>query len=159
MAKTERYKPDVIEAALRASGGIYSLAAVKIGCAPNTVKNYVERYPELQESLAEILFSNLDIAEAELLKSIQNGNMTAIIFYLKTKGKHRGYSEKYVVSGPNDGPIAISHGLELGDLRKLSTEKLLALESIFAALESGEDSDGPGGAEPSDVHPAVLAPD
>ncbi len=89
------------------------------------------------------------MAETALLASIGEKNMTAIIFYLKTKGKHRGYSEKYVVSGPNDGPIPVSHGLALEDLRKLSDEQLRALEPILAAIESGEPTDSSGGASSS----------
>ncbi len=44
-----------MEAELRASGGIYTGAAVKLGCAPNTIKNYVERSEDLQEALRQIV--------------------------------------------------------------------------------------------------------
>jgi hypothetical protein len=39
----------------------------------------------------------IDFAESELLKQIKEGNTTATIFYLKTKGKRRGYIEKQEV--------------------------------------------------------------
>lgn len=33
----------------------------------------------------------------ELIKQIKRGNMTAVIFYLKTKGKSRGYIERHEI--------------------------------------------------------------
>jgi len=36
----------------------------------------------------------VDIAENKLLESIQKGDITAIIYTLKTLGRYRGYSEK-----------------------------------------------------------------
>ena len=34
---------------------------------------------------------NLDFVEMQLRKLINQGNITAIIFHLKTQGRHRGY--------------------------------------------------------------------
>ena len=39
----------------------------------------------------------LDLAENKLLENIKNNENVAIIFYLKTKGKSRGYIEKQEV--------------------------------------------------------------
>ena len=36
----------------------------------------------------------LDFAEKQLFTQISENNTTATIFFLKTKGKHRGYVEK-----------------------------------------------------------------
>lgn len=36
----------------------------------------------------------LDFAESELFKQIKEGNITGVIFFLKTKGKKRGYIER-----------------------------------------------------------------
>ena len=41
--------------------------------------------------------SLLDLAESKLLENINNNENVAIIFYLKTKGKQRGYIEKQEV--------------------------------------------------------------
>jgi hypothetical protein len=39
----------------------------------------------------------LDFAESQLHKQIKEGNSTATIFFLKTKGKKRGYIERQEV--------------------------------------------------------------
>ena len=53
----------------------------------------------------------LDFAESQLHKQIQDGNTAATIFYLKTKGKRRGYIERQEITGaeglPNDIKIEI----------------------------------------------------
>ena len=107
--KATRYTSDQIEEALRASAGIRSVAARKLGCSPTTVGKYIERYKKLRSVIAEVVDETLDLAEGQMLKAIGDGNMTAIIFYLKTKGKNRGYVERTELSGKEGGPIEISN--------------------------------------------------
>jgi hypothetical protein len=49
------------------------------------------KYRQAVEELEEIA---LDLVESKLLMSIGEGSVTATIFYLKTKGKKRGYAQK-----------------------------------------------------------------
>ena len=80
--------------ALKASAGFYSVAAEMLGCHRTAINHRVSKNEELKQIVEEINERNLDIAESKLLKEINSGNMTAIIFYLKCKGKKRGYIEK-----------------------------------------------------------------
>jgi hypothetical protein len=50
-----------------------------------------ENYRAQVESIDDII---LDFAEKQLYTQISENNTTATIFFLKTKGKHRGYVEK-----------------------------------------------------------------
>jgi hypothetical protein len=109
----EKFKLQHVEAALRASHGIVVAAANRLeraygSCSPASVRNYVRRHPSLKKLIEEIVEQNLDLAEGKLLEGITAGNMTAIIFYLKTKGRERGYVERvgYVDGNdqPSDGP-------------------------------------------------------
>jgi hypothetical protein len=59
----------------------------------------------------------LDFAESQLYKQIKDGSTTATIFYLKTKGKQRGYVERQQID-INKGQPDLSH---------LSTDELIEL--------------------------------
>ena len=48
----------------------------------------------IKETIDALNEETLDYAESKLLQSIRDGNVTSIIFYLKTKGKKRGYVEQ-----------------------------------------------------------------
>ena len=52
------------------------------------------RYPKLAEMLDEVDESLLDFAESKLMEKVQEGDNTSLIFFLKTKGKKRGYVEQ-----------------------------------------------------------------
>lgn len=114
MARGEKFTVAQIESALRKAAGVYTLAAAQVekatgrGCAPNTVANYVKRHKRLQLVVGEILDQNLDVAEAGLLTHLRDTNLTAIIFYLKTKGKHRGYTERVENTGPDGGAMEVA---------------------------------------------------
>lgn len=71
-----------------------TVAAKALGCTPKTIRNYRDRYPSVREAITDSRDQMLDVAELQLAKQINNGNISAIIFYLKTQGKQRGYIER-----------------------------------------------------------------
>jgi len=75
-------------------GGLRSHAAQRLGCVPSTVTNYISRHDELKEIEAQCVEDQLDIAESRLFDHIESGNIPSLLFYLKCKGKARGYVEK-----------------------------------------------------------------
>lgn len=50
--------------------------------------------PELKQLINDSEQALLDNAETMLYKKVTEGDLTAIIFTLKTKGKNRGYTER-----------------------------------------------------------------
>ena len=127
MGNQPKFTVAKIEEALRRAGGIRSAAAQMLECSPGTIRNYIDRHPELAKAEAEILDVNLDLAESKLLKAIESGNMTAIIFYLKCKGKDRGYTERAQIEGPGGGPVRVKP-----DLSEVTDDDLKKLRAFIA---------------------------
>lgn len=91
-----RYKPipfDVIAKAYKANAGNLSLTAEALGINRSTLWEWRKEFPELESLLNDYDESLGDLAESKLMMAINEGNLTAIIFYLKTKHKGRGYIE------------------------------------------------------------------
>ena len=94
MPKKERYTVKQVAEALRKAAGLKAEAARQLGCVPSTIANYIRRHDELRKVEAQCIEDQLDIAESKLFQHIEDGNIPALLFYLKCKGKGRGYVEK-----------------------------------------------------------------
>jgi predicted transcriptional regulator len=90
----EAYSPAEVSEALRASGGLVTDAADALGCSRPTIYAYLKKYPEVAQAKEDSEEKNLDIAESKLMEAVKNREAWAICFFLKCKGKKRGYSEK-----------------------------------------------------------------
>lgn len=105
MPKKPKFSAKEIEHALRESAGLQYIAAQKLKCAPSTVTNYVKRNKHLQRVVEECQQGVLDLAEGKILEKIRDGDIAAIIFFLKTKGKNRGYTERQEIAGADGAPV------------------------------------------------------
>ena len=74
--------------------GIVSYACDMTGITRETYRQWKMKDPKFKEACEEVDETTLDIVESKLLSKINEGDLTAVIFYLKTKGKHRGYVER-----------------------------------------------------------------
>lgn len=102
--KRERTAERII-LALGESQGLLTLAAKKSGIGYRTIVQYVADFPSVKEAAIEAKEHMIDFAESKLYQNIKEGDNTAIIFYLKTQAKHRGYIERAEVSGIGGEPI------------------------------------------------------
>lgn len=96
MAKKPRRSPltnKQIADALRATGGFVTQASVKLGVTYQAIYKRLKNSPQLAELKREIDESTLDMAETKLIELIGEKNLGAICFYLKCKGRGRGYIE------------------------------------------------------------------
>lgn len=73
-----------------------NLAAVarKLGTSRQHMYTFVNQHATVQQALADARESMIDNAESSLYKQALDGNVTALIFFLKTQGYHRGYTER-----------------------------------------------------------------
>lgn len=108
MANIQQYSIEQIKDALIKAKGFISQAAINLKCEPQTVRNYIARYPELNDVLKEQRESLLDFAESKLIKNMDKGDTTSLIFFLKTQGRTRGYQEKLEVEAETKNKITIN---------------------------------------------------
>jgi len=80
--------------ALEQSLGIVTSAAKAVGIDRTTHYLWLKDDEEYKAAVESIQDITLDFAESQLHKQIKDGEVTSTIFYLKTKGKKRGYVER-----------------------------------------------------------------
>ena len=104
MPKTFRFEKNEVEKALTKSGTITGAAQI-LQCQRSTIYNYIEKYPELENAIADAREKLLDLAETALMSNIQDKHPSSVFFYLKTMGKERGYVERVENTGKDGKDI------------------------------------------------------
>lgn len=99
--------------ALEKSLGIVTTACKSVGISRVTHYEWMKEDEEYRKSVEGISDIALDFAESKLHKSIESGSDTATIFYLKTKGKKRGYIEKQEIE--QSGSLTINWNEQLSE--------------------------------------------
>jgi hypothetical protein len=90
----QRYTAKQVAKVLVETKGMLFIAAERLGCDPETIRNYCKRYPSVQAARDAQRGAMVDLAELKLWQSIQNGEAWGITLCLKTLGKDRGYVEQ-----------------------------------------------------------------
>ena len=107
MSARIRISDKKIEQALRLNGGFIKYTAEALGIAPITLRNRIKKSPRLQQVVQEVQDDLIELAELKLIEKIKEGNLPAIFFYLKCKGKHKGYVERREVTGADGAPVQV----------------------------------------------------
>lgn len=71
-----------------------SVTCEKVGISRRNFYYWKEKNEKFRQAIEDAEEENIDMAETKLKTAILNNDMTAIIFFLKTKGKKRGYVEQ-----------------------------------------------------------------
>jgi len=98
-------KKDLLDA-LERSLGIVSTACEKVGVDRKTHYNWLKDDPEYKEAVRAIEERTIDFAESHLHALIKDKNPAATIFFLKTKGKNRGYIERQEIEVSEPRPLS-----------------------------------------------------
>ena len=85
--------------------GNVTLACHFAKCNRSTFYRYYNNDEGFKLAVDDINEIAVDICEGELWKLIKEGNVPSILFFLKTKGKSRGYVERQELTGQNGSPI------------------------------------------------------
>lgn len=91
--------------AIRKSGGFISIAAESLGITVAGVSQRIKKSTELQIIVEDIDEKYLDLAESKLIANIKANDQRAIEFYIRHKGRRRGYisTDSHIFEQGGDG--------------------------------------------------------
>lgn len=121
MSRQRKYTPVQVAEAIRAASGILAVAAHKLGASRDLVHRYVNDYPAVKAAYEDANETNIDVAEGKLIEQVRKGDKDQIRFFLRTKGRTRGYGDRLTLDG--------------FDPSKLS-------DAALAAIAAGKDPEG-----------------
>jgi len=103
--RTDTKKAAMLEA-LEKSLGIVSTACKMVDISRQTHYAWLKADEQYKSAVNSIQDSVLDFAESHLYKLVKEGNPAATIFFLKTKGKKRGYIERQEIEVTEKKPLS-----------------------------------------------------
>ena len=109
MDKSRHIKKEAMLQALENSLGVVTVACKQTETPRSTYYKWLKEDEEFAKQVKDIENIALDFGESQLHSQMKDGNTSATIFFLKTKGKRRGYverSELDLTSG--DEPVKIN---------------------------------------------------
>ena len=85
--------------------GYVMKTAIKLGCSYWKLAKIIKENPKLKSLIKDANEALLDISETKLRDLILSGDKVAIIFHLKSKGRHRGWVEDGPVLSEDEQPV------------------------------------------------------
>ena len=131
--KSDNLKAKALEA-LEESLGIVTDACRKANISRQSFYRWCKEDPDFKDKVDEIEDVALDFAESELHKQIKKGVPSSTIFYLKTKGKKRGFVERQELE--HTGDLTTDTGLS-----HLTYEELYELKYGYKPGDTKSDND------------------
>ena len=109
MDKSRHIKKESMLDALEKSLGVVTVACKSANVPRSTYYKWLNEDEDFKAAVKDIENIALDFGESQLHKQIGDGNTSATIFFLKTKGKRRGYIERSELDlSSGDEPIKIN---------------------------------------------------
>jgi hypothetical protein len=136
---TGRISYNAVINALRRTDGMVTLAAKNLGVSYNALIKYVKLNKKVQSELHYIEENVLDRVQGKLMRMIEKGekgNSSAVFFFLKCKGKSRGFIESvHHIAAPTQ-PITFKYQLVLPENYKKNDTKLIEDKPIDITPET-----------------------
>lgn len=106
MAGGDIISEEAFKTALKKCGGFHTRTAKALGISQQAVSKRIKASETLRAFQVEVQEGFLDMAEFKLLEAVERGEKWAVTFYLKCKGKDRGYIERSenIYAGSEDLP-------------------------------------------------------
>lgn len=102
-----KHKTELLKAMVMTRGNITE-ACKMTGLNRNTFYDYFNNDPNFKQTVEDVAEMRVDFVEAQLDKLIEDMDSKAITFFLKTKGKNRGYVERTEIESKVDNRITIN---------------------------------------------------
>ena len=102
--KKQQTKNALVEALTQTLGVVTSACRI-VGINRTTFYKYYNEDTKFRDTVKDIQEVAIDFVESKLYEQIKDSNTTATIFYLKTKGKHRGNVERQEIQQETTGSI------------------------------------------------------
>tara|TARA_B100000900_G_scaffold401271_1_gene405762 strand:- start:771 stop:1106 length:336 start_codon:yes stop_codon:yes gene_type:complete len=80
--------------------GIVSNSCISANVSRSAHYKWLKEDPVYAQAVNDIQETAIDFVENKLYDQIKKDNITAIIFFLKSKAKHRGYYDKQEIAMP-----------------------------------------------------------
>jgi hypothetical protein len=114
MAKKLNVTKEQLLEAIEGSQGLVSkiqrklMAAIGEKISWDAVDRLVKKYPEAEAAVKAEKEAMLDIAENNIFKDMVNGDTATSKWYLRMKGKERGYEDTPTIQIANEDPLNIN---------------------------------------------------
>ena len=102
--RTQEMKELFIENFLSSLANI-SVCCRKVGISRQTFYDWQKNDDDFAVDVKNVQDELLDFAESVLFKKVRDGSTAELIFFLKTKGKSRGYVERQEISTDGGWPL------------------------------------------------------
>jgi hypothetical protein len=107
MAKNPIIKKQLVLEALENNLGLVSHTCKEVGISRNTFYVYYRTDPDFKLAVDDINEMVTDFVESQLYKKIKEGDTQSILFYMKYKGKKRGYSDSIDINSKVESTVKI----------------------------------------------------
>ncbi len=97
-----------IENILKTNHGNVAAVARHFGVSRGTIWNRINESTTLMAVLKDSREAMIDNVESRLYKNALDGDTASMIFFLKTQGRNRGYSERVEVTGADGGALRLA---------------------------------------------------
>ena len=87
-------KKDIFLKALKNNLGHISKSCTAANIHRRTYYSWIDKDEKFKDDCNAVTEGLVDLAESKLLENINNNDNACIIFFLKTKGRKRGYDER-----------------------------------------------------------------
>lgn len=122
-----RKEKEAFLVALDGTKGIVRPACRVTGVSPATFYRWYNEDLEFHDKVDDVKELQKDFAEALILKKIEDGDTSMLIFYAKTQMKDRGYTERKEIVGKDGESLVPKQKIDLDQLTEEQREVLLSI--------------------------------